>query len=377
MKASENNSNPEIPLANQQVKTDIESHEGEIDQSLNHEESQDEHDLFEVHQEILHYERSYMRKLETLVVRYFWPMKEKEILQPSELGTLFRNIERLYIGTIKAMDMLEKHNTEFKFTTSLARVYSKNCDFLLEYSEFIDQENYLKAMELYKSLITNNRDFKEFIKAVEDYESRVYSQRSKLSNIMGVEDVSFESLLIIPVQHGPRLVLLLERLRHALLPDSEEYKIACEAIKLVDEKVIESSSKLNLERNKQRVSVIEDIIGDSKLDLKNPERILILEGGITKIEITEKETKKEQCYCYLCDDLLLLCDTSSVLKTGFSITGDRHISLFDIPDSDILEFKNSFQVCGINLEGKLTSFLLSAESAKTKIEWTHSIKAIL
>eukprot|EP01120_Amphizonella_sp_Union-15-10_P012296 TRINITY_DN5436_c0_g1_i3.p1 TRINITY_DN5436_c0_g1~~TRINITY_DN5436_c0_g1_i3.p1 ORF type:complete len:314 (+),score=73.37 TRINITY_DN5436_c0_g1_i3:742-1683(+) len=306
-------------------------------------------------------------------------MREKSLLLGSEIDILFRNIETIYSVTKKAFDLLEEHNTEFKFTKSFARVYLKTSGYLLEYGEFMDQENYSKADKLFKSVMKQNQAFQNLIHTVEDFERRVYNLYQKTSDeSASADDLSFENLLLAPVQHGSKILSFLQKLLERTSEKSSEYSIIVDAIKVVGLKLEMSSLKFKKDLGKKKFLEIVHIAEKESLSLKDDGRFLLQEGPVIQVQIVEGQILAQQCYCYLINDHLLFCDmTSKALISGLRFGGSPLFSILDIPDHEISDYKNAFQISARNLGGRLSSILLCFPTAVKKNLWLQNFSLLL
>ncbi|ELP86095.1 Rho/RAC guanine nucleotide exchange factor, putative [Entamoeba invadens IP1] len=136
-----------------------------------------------------------------------------------------------------------------------------------------------------------------------------YENESKFNNLLDkiVQKIptsthlDLRSYLIMPVQRLPRYQLLLVDLFKNTPKDHEDYPSISAAVDLIKKVTTDVNEKTKISEQKEKVTIAQNYISGLDIKLVEPNRLLVLEGSLTKVC---KKTNKSR-YFYLFNDLLL------------------------------------------------------------------------
>jgi len=180
--------------------------------------------------------------------------------------------------------------------------------------------------------------------------------------------LDFSSYLIMPIQRIPRYRLLLEEFIQNTPKDHEDYKKLGDALdKLkgiahdVDKAIIEQ------ENRERMLKICKKFLDYKEVELLRPGRTFVHEGELTKV--CRKERKKR--HFFLFSDCLVYAHPPVPPATKFKVEREFKLSTIkmkDLPDSQSRKMFNAFQ-----LQSEKKSFIVLAEAAKEKQEWTERL----
>lgn len=274
--------------------------------------------------EIFETERVYVTTLDALTRTCVGPLRHmvtlgEPIISSDDISFVFSNIELLYQGNKRLLDLLESRLKKWHFEQVLGDVFltAMKEDFLKPHVPFI--QNFSKSSEARTRLMTSVPMFSTFV---------------KLCRIMpGIEGKSLDDLLIAPVQRLPRYKLLLTDLQKRTPRSHPDYVNVTRAIGEIDN----FTSFIN--ENNRRVDELNNLSsrlsGLEQLE-ENPDRRLIFEGKLSLV--IGKDQKRR--YVLLFNDCLV-----------FAKDGRRkRLSLGKDPNSNQLKV-----VASVKLTGKTTA----------------------
>eukprot|EP01121_Diplochlamys_sp_Union-15-3_P018915 TRINITY_DN6997_c0_g1_i3.p1 TRINITY_DN6997_c0_g1~~TRINITY_DN6997_c0_g1_i3.p1 ORF type:complete len:313 (+),score=41.91 TRINITY_DN6997_c0_g1_i3:412-1350(+) len=187
--------------------------------------------------------------------------------------------------------------------------------------------------------------------------------------------MSLESLLLSPVQHGPRLILILKEVHRHLPVGSDKQRVVMETIQKLDNTMKLTTTNIATEKRVKRKNEIASSIKDAD-SLALAEKELIYESRVSRVDVVNSEIVQEDYLAYVFADMLIFVDFNmkSTLKVYYHL---EDVQVIDIPDSPILDqTKNAVQLCIIPKDAEITSFLLYFESTFLKTQWLHVLYGI-
>lgn len=218
----------------------------------------------------------------------------------------------------------------------IATLFSKIFPYFFIYTEYIN--NYQKAVTLYKELKQSNSRYREFMSQFDDGEQ--------------LKNLSYDDLLILPVQRPSRYKLLFQDIMKNAKEGSEVYKscqIALNQILDVNKKINELlQSNMSYQKLNELTHSIDNL---QQIDLFEKDRQFIQEESINVF----LEKKQTQALVVMFNDLLLVLKQKSKLIK--EVSKKPHILLMrlilsessyvkDVPDSKY--YKYMFTIVGDN-----------------------------
>ena len=201
--------------------------------------------------ELISTERTYVKLLDRLTL-YFQSSihdnKDLNITRDQQLK-LFSNLDQIFeLHRLHLLPMLEEISNSWCEGSSVGKIF---CEFSSSFKCYvIFLTNHDTAVNLYKELKVKNKSFKRFMEAVEF---------SKVA-----EGLSFESLLILPVQRLPRYSLLLNDLIKTTPKEHPDYEYLQKAKNAIGEVITEINSRKKAEENEVKLRELEHLMDVSK-----------------------------------------------------------------------------------------------------------------
>lgn len=219
--------------------------------------------------ELLETERTYVVQLEKLIVNFqkeFKDRPEYNVTSDQQLQ-LFSNLGQIFeLHKIKVLPPLENVEQNWSEETLIGKVF---CDLMNRFNCYVLYlTNHDRAVKLYKELKAKNKAFKKYMEAIEF---------SKM-----LDGLSFESLLIVPVQRLPRYSLLLKDILKATPEGHPDRTYIQKAMKGIGDIIQEINDKKKYEENKVKLRQLEPLLDMPKgaLEKDRENRLLIKESDV-------------------------------------------------------------------------------------------------
>ena len=237
-----------------------------------------------IFQELVSTEKTYLDCLNTFADRFEKPIK-KDILEqaPDETTLLFSNLDFLIIIQQEFYKNLCDVQKEWNDNTCVSECLLKFCPKLKMYHHYI--ENYGKALKAYARCL-EKKEFRKFVDGLNYSDS--------------IGRLSFESLLICPVQRIPRYVLLFNDLfKHTpeTHPDYPKMKELCEEMQKQAESLNEEKRKCE---EREALQSVQEKLDGFQESLITPDRTRKL------IREVECKVNREKAYAFFFSDICLV-----------------------------------------------------------------------
>eukprot|EP00029_Vermamoeba_vermiformis_P006789 TRINITY_DN2759_c0_g1_i1.p1 TRINITY_DN2759_c0_g1~~TRINITY_DN2759_c0_g1_i1.p1 ORF type:complete len:975 (+),score=129.66 TRINITY_DN2759_c0_g1_i1:108-3032(+) len=318
---------------------------------------------FEVLEEIVKTEQSYVNFLERLVKIFILPIRAlvgtpEQVLSADDIKVLFANVEIIYQFNYELSAQLRTRMNNKRASFQLGDIFVKMTPYFKMYAEYL--RNYDQSQALLLRLQGKHKDFKIFMEA----------QRTKHKEHMQLRD-----LLIMPVQRIPRYRLLLEELIKQTPASNMDYANIKEALQAIVEVADEVNKDIEEHERMNKIVAIENRLSNPPDNLVAPHRKFIREASFTRIE---KHRKKEITF-FLFNDVLVFGQQGNSFASAFKlgskklkvkIVASLHaVSVLDIPESDDLN-GHFFQLC-ISPQRKMLYF--QSKTVEEKASWIVSL----
>jgi FYVE/RhoGEF/PH domain-containing protein 5/6 len=318
---------------------------------------------FEVLEEIVKTEQSYVNFLERLVKIFILPIRAlvgtpEQVLSADDIKVLFANVEIIYQFNYELSAQLRTRMNNKRASFQLGDIFVKMTPYFKMYAEYL--RNYDQSQALLLRLQAKHKDFKVFTEA----------QRAKHKEHMQLRD-----LLIMPVQRIPRYRLLLEELIKQTPPSNMDYQNIKEALQAIVEVADEVNKDIEEHERMNKIVAIENRLSNPPDNLVAPHRKFIREASFTRIE---KHRKKEVAF-FLFNDILVFAQLGNSFASAFKLGSKKlkvkivcslhAVSVLDIPESDDLN-GHFFQLC-ISPQRKMLYF--QSKNLEDKAGWIISL----
>lgn len=233
-------------------------------------------------EEIFQTEVKYLNQLETIMIYFMKPLRERNILSIEDYQCIFGGISNIYDVNGALLKELKEDSTK------VAEAFCKMAPFFKLYSVYA--YNYTTAMSKLQDVTVHNSTFSKFL---DNQESRPEVQ-SKLS-----------SLLITPIQRVPRYLLLLKQVADNTSPSESDFSILNECISQLETTANHINKQLDERENTQRLLELQKCLVQSKPNLIQANRKLVREGCLHKVH--PQDSGNKEYYVILLSDILLWC----------------------------------------------------------------------
>ncbi|KAL6055032.1 RhoGEF domain containing protein [Balamuthia mandrillaris] len=309
--------------------------------------------------EIVNTERDYVRDMQLVIQVFLAPLKEKQLMEPQKLSTIFSNVE-LLVGVNEEMlksfdrtahkDQEEMIGDTFLSVMHYFKMYTVYCS------------NQPLALKTLAEMKQTNRPFVQFLQECIDNPA--------------CRGLDLFSYLIKPVQRICKYPLLLRTLLEVTQETHKDYRNLKKAEEDM-EKLVQYVNEGNREaENRQKILELQNSIdGGDTLGLVQPTRRYLMEELLDVCKNGKRSKSKDlQRRCVLFNDMLLLL---KVRKEGYIAPvqidlSNEHIKLFDVGDTE--KIKNAFDLKDVK---RKKMFTFCFPSAQMKSQWLKAIKSII
>ncbi|KAL6074020.1 RhoGEF domain containing protein [Balamuthia mandrillaris] len=309
--------------------------------------------------EIVNTERDYVRDMQLVIQVFLAPLKEKQLMEPQKLSTIFSNVE-LLVGVNEEMlksfdrtahkDQEEMIGDTFLSVMHYFKMYTVYCS------------NQPLALKTLAEMKQTNRPFVQFLQECIDNPA--------------CRGLDLFSYLIKPVQRICKYPLLLRTLLEVTQETHKDYRNLKKAEEDM-EKLVQYVNEGNREaENRQKILELQNSIdGGDTLGLVQPTRRYLMEESLDVCKNGKRSKSKDlQRRCVLFNDMLLLL---KVRKEGYIAPvqidlSNEHIKLFDVGDTE--KIKNAFDLKDVK---RKKMFTFCFPSAQMKSQWLKAIKSII
>jgi len=184
-------------------------------------------------------------------------------------------------------------------------------------------------------------------------------------------DLTLETLLSQPAQHGPKVVLLLKELLKYY--SGEDGKTMNTAINTLEETIKRVSNSLKEKRNKEKVEYLKQTL--TNISTFNMNNRKFLEENKVKQVLAQNTLEIVDKIAYLFEDIILICENNQIT----SALTFNNLLVMNVPDFPYLEqngIKYAVQFCTFDpLRGSF-HFIFCFESELIKNRWMELILKI-
>jgi len=185
-------------------------------------------------------------------------------------------------------------------------------------------------------------------------------------------DLSLETLLSQPAQHGPKAVLLLKELEKYY--SGQDGVLMKKTITLLEETIKITSMTVKEARNKQKLNFLSNTLKNvSKFELEK--KTFLEENIVHLIFLIEDSLQLKELTIYLFSDLILVVENDEIMNYMYI----KNLIAINIPDSAYLDqfyIKHAIQFCHIDHKGS-TNLLLCYESEMIKNKWLEIVNEMI
>ncbi|KAJ5074647.1 faciogenital dysplasia protein [Anaeramoeba ignava] len=278
----------------------------------------------EITLELFQTENSYIKFLDILINKIMNPLQSEGIISEKERKLIFDGLDVIFAYQKEFHKELEPVIKEWNIKTCIGELIIRKISYFRSYISYIN--NYENSIQCVANLRKKNRRFREFLN-----ESQTQNQ-----------NLSIESLLIMPIQRLPRYVLLLEDLfkntpkNH---PDYEHLKKALTEMKATTTKL--NDEKSEREKQEKVIEIATKITEHSKsklgLQIIDPARRLIYTD---KFQLNF-EQKLFPYQIFIFSDSLLLCQLK---KPRFTLKQQVEESKYRLSAKSFIHFSNDIEI---------------------------------
>jgi len=310
--------------------------------------------------EVLTTEESYCNSLETLCTKVVQPLKDlskswtggrdsTKPLSESEVDVLFSNAFEIWEDSKafleKIRTRLQKWSDE---TTTLGDLFLEQLPILRHYGRYL--ADYASASAALHYMTQHHLPTKALIERFE-------LEQFKINRL------NVPSFHVMPVQRLPRYVLLMNDLKKYTSPNHPDVQYLTELLPKLQATVSELNKGIDPKKEAnmaKTIEVAESISGEGVEDIVRGERLFVREGPIKQMCSVSSKTGKEKAshkgYCFLFNNLIVLCGISTKKDTPYTLL--RKIDANSIVNVIFLQKSLSFRLT-YRVENSETPSLLS------------------
>lgn len=315
--------------------------------------------------EIVQTERDYIDDLELMITVFYKPLLGKGIITMQQQQTIFSNITVIYDISLHILEMLENSILDVDHPR-LAPCFTELASFRKMYSDYCNNQR--QSTELVRSLEKKSSPFRQLL------EEALQNPR--------LQGLSFLSYIIKPVQRICKYPLLLKELIRRE-PDPEDNIQLTEALRLIEEVVIDINETKRAAENIAKISQIQKNVKGT--ELMQPGRIFVREDTFQETARSIKDpTKQENIKVYYCifNDVLLRAERKKQSKFGTlgktnktkeKLAMAELIPVYSISIRSLEDGAHLKNCIAIEYRGKKT-YIVSANSKEEKDHWMEDIK---
>jgi hypothetical protein len=252
-------------------------------------------------------------------------------------------------------------------------VFNKHISYLEAYGNFIDQENQLAAINKIREKKEHKKDkFALFIKETSTKLSRIQKYTDPQMRGSNIKiDLSLETLLSQPAQHGPKIVLLLKELVKYYTGDDATMMLT--TITNMEETIKRVSNTLKEQRNKEKVEWLKQTI--TNIGTVNIFGRKFLEENKVKQVIANNAIERVEKIAYLFEDIIIICE-NNLITSALSFNNLLAMNVPDFPFMEQHGIKHAVQFCSFDVMKGSFHFLFCFESELIKKRWLDIIVKI-
>mmetsp|Transcript_32508 Transcript_32508/g.55633 ORF Transcript_32508/g.55633 Transcript_32508/m.55633 type:complete len:269 (+) Transcript_32508:3-809(+) len=258
------------------------------------------------------------------------------------------------------------------FLSLLQKRIGKNWDDAATVGDIFTQK--MDIFQIYRSYLVNYNISIVALQALKQKKAKFKQLVNKFQRIqMRTSRLNLESFLIMPVQRIPRYLLLMADIKKYTAANHKDYELLTEAIDRLQKILSSHNSGIDPKASgyAQKMLGIAHSIGNvSDIPTKFTEGALVISGRRLvkdgRLQLSVKGQPEEK-YCFMFNDLLLLCDEAENDDSGqpFTYTQGTPLKSLKIVENS----KSSLEL--INNESTLNLLFSSEDICK---EWTKVIK---
>ncbi|KAJ3030647.1 hypothetical protein HDV00_008758 [Rhizophlyctis rosea] len=315
--------------------------------------------------ELIATEQSYVRDLQLIIEVFYAPLQT--MLQPTDVRTLFSNIEEILLVNSLILSDLETVQAEQGFVVSgVGGLFLKHAQSLATYQSYCANMN--TALKVLQRLRAADPRLAEFLK-------------SQQSQNKACRFLDLSSFLLEPMQRITRYTLLLRQILHHTPKTHPDHDDVMRALSVSEEAAERVNVAAREQESREKIAAVRgglDMEGES-LDLFAPTRFLgprmFVHDGMV-----EKKKSGKKLHAYLFNDLLLLAQAKGKSEKGEVlyrkpmplneiIARDRAPTNFPSSSSTSSDDDGSFQI--VHGEEVIT---LRCSSVATKRKWMNLLE---
>ncbi|EGC28970.1 hypothetical protein DICPUDRAFT_159515 [Dictyostelium purpureum] len=318
--------------------------------------------------EIIVTEKDYVRDLYIVIDVFLNQIKEKGLLSPKDIQTLFSNIEILISVNSNVLKELEKHQDPTYENVNIGKAFLDMSHYLKMYTAYCShQEAALKLLEEEK---LKNPAFREFL--------------DSCMNDPRCRGLPLNSFIIKPVQRICKYPLLIKEVIR-FTPDDHPDRAPLEEVDKKISDIVQSinEAKRTLEIFQKIVELQNSIDGLEDTDLMEKGRTFLMEGIVSSVKELNSEDSLSRTI-YLFNNLILICSSgTNVLSSTINQFKSKKLKLkAKIPInfarlmfvSDTDSVKYALEI--INTKEN-SNYILCFNNDQDRTKWFKQIKSLI
>jgi hypothetical protein len=239
-------------------------------------------------------------------------------LSNEHITAIFSNIDILYNFCKELVHLLNERMKSWTAQSKLGDIFLRLAPFLKSYSEYT--KNYDSARVLLGRLQASHPKFRAFI--------------ANRKSIQTSKNLDLPSLLIMPVQRLPRVILLLQELKKNTPDNHPDSAPLNKAIDIVKNVVDSMNNTIKAAENTSKILSIQQNFGDNFV-LLAPARFFLREGPVVIVNVVAN--KRANGYMFLFNDMMLL-SRRAMLYNNLILDAQIYLVSATVSDADSCSF---------------------------------------
>jgi len=305
---------------------------------------------------LLNTEREYLTKLRNVIQRVSISLRDKEILSPLDVNTMFHSTEVIYAINENFYSRLEGRVTNWHPLQQIGDVFLNMAPFLKSYTDYV--KTYYNAMQKLNEVSCNTR-FVEFMKDVEDLAPS------------GAPPINLNEFLIEPIRRMRQYELLLKEIYKNTDPSHPDFGNLTSAIQKINAVSLFMDEKQEEAESAREIARVQKKLVGSHESLIAPSRRFMREGVLT--ELSKKKPKERLVILF--SDIII----TAKLRGGKSTMKWEIVKKLDLfggtmeEDTPLFSLENTKCKFGFTLKCKNSSIAFGCETQTARGGWISAI----